>query len=1330
MLGLRDVHEGGTTRVAIDGDHVLTGGADGVVALFPIKRWPQSASLWARQCHESGVSYVILHDALHLALSCGRDGKIVLHENINETGDDANKSTSRVICRVTGEVRCLYFDAVQQRLFVGGDSLRCLHMTGNRMNIQTIPLPIPHPLVALALSPCGRLLAVANAGGTIAVIGVVPPAASPSKSEKADPFTQSETQLSERELLEVEMLRKVRFIFHNILSPSAKREDACTYRMQWCQTSGGAVLAIPTATEVLIYQVSGDFASLSGYQMRCMGGLHGEKLMDFHSVGLYPLSSQRMMCVMASQEGLYMAKVSNGKLAMTHHHLQKYDSEHSITDMQVNERTGDVVVGLLSGKVSLLHRVAPKSLDTVKTTMPQSSKEKHHIANAEGDTNRDAETVDDDEGSKTIDKRTKAKLRKERVGHFKRAPSEKDFINDASTSTGSRDGMSDADGSSSETNSVSGTDASEEEVEEDLEKVVRDLKRHGTDFTDVDGTVRSSRWRKEDPRRVVASIRRQPSRFLDDEAEEASSGDADEEDEMASQEDGYGERVHRHHTHEMDDSKGGVPYEGEGGSDACDRSSVSAQGTTAGSPNDVVAASMPRHSPMVRDYSFQVGATPPGDEGSCYLAYNSVGFIRCTRDAATVHFHDISHPAVRINENGVILMGTLSPVGVGFVVLPSDVGGDTEMIDSVDDAPRLVVYFRTFVSLGAQSDWRVRLLPGETVRCMVAGIRFIAVATSRYLRLFLFSGLEIGVLSKFSKVVTMAGTSSQKLMDSYKVDFDPLAVVYLEGGELKMEVINVVNRSNVVPARVVPLTESSDGTTHELQWFGWSEDGPLHTADTAGVVRMYTESWGGSWVPVYDPRSIADSSTNLWIWGVNDKSLYAYRSSATAGSLYPAAVSGGLPTEHVPLFIPLTRTMNEKDLVTWDYMLRREIRTDELKLHSNVYTKAIALHDARHDNKLLGLFQWALQEQFAARAFDFATLMELRDNVMVCAKEANKKGSSKLMEELIARYDRLKTVSRRKCTLPLEGSVMSEKGRDPPQRKPLLKEKEDLQRGEPREATQHSPEKTGSGNITEAAPTKTKPTSVGPADFETPNKQLAGANSVKTLEISPSSKSVTTATTITTVQSPPMRQRVTFKLPSGGSNFTADTQSTLTQTTATTTTTTAEVRKSAPAPSSAPAAKPTNPFTRSTPGARAAAPPAAAPSPPIPTRVDVLNEPIELIGGSQPVFRAAGDGGLARPPTGPPRTTFLAAAVPSPALGVRGKPVDPFLRRDQEEVEEGGGGLTVQAVLGKEDPDAESSLPPSNLFGEALRKRYREDDDVDGQQDELALPALAVPRIA
>ncbi|RNC30250.1 hypothetical protein TcCL_Unassigned07238, partial [Trypanosoma cruzi] len=195
------------------------------------------------------------------------------------------------------------------------------------------------------------------------------------------------------------------------------------------------------------------------------------------------------------------------------------------------------------------------------------------------------------------------------------------------------------------------------------------------------------------------------------------------------------------------------------------------------------------------------------------------------------------------------------------------------------------------VALGAQSDWRVRLYPGETVRCLTAGIRFTAVATSRYLRLFSLSGLELAVLSLFPRIVAMVGTNSSKIMRSFKADFDPLAVCYLEsGGEMRLQVLDVGSRSVVLPPVVVPLTTHSDGSLHQLQWMGWSEDGPLHFADTAGVLRMFTFNWGGSWIPVLDPRCMADQTYNLWIWGVSDEAVFAYR-SCKSDPPYPVCYS-------------------------------------------------------------------------------------------------------------------------------------------------------------------------------------------------------------------------------------------------------------------------------------------------------------------------------------------------------------------------------------------------------------------------------------------------------
>ncbi|KPI87563.1 hypothetical protein ABL78_3360 [Leptomonas seymouri] len=978
MLAFREAHSQGATRVSIGGQHILTGGADGVVSLFPSKQWPKSAALWSFNCHEGAVTDVVLADTLDLALSCGRDGRILLHENISEKA----KLVSRVICQVTGEVRCLQLDAERRRVYIAGDSLRCLEMAQDRFNIHTIPLVVAFPIVTLAVSPCGRYLAMGGAAGDLGVVPTPPPsmAAASMGAVAAD---------------------KAQFIFRSVLSPTAKRDDAVRYRMAWCAAeAGGLLLMVPTATEVRVYQLD-DAAAPS--RMRSIGGLHDRQLMDLHGALVYRVTTRRLACVMAARDGIFIGKVEAKSLAMSRHTSEHYrnatNEVAAVTDVQVNAANGDVVVGLSDGRVSLLRKA---SLRELKPTAGKVTAKDITATPVDGEVGGEAT---DEAAAKAQETHSHAELRKTRS---KMEEEDDDFINDD-------DDDSASESSAESTSSFSDGSSDSGVAPEDFGKVVVDLQRNGASVHDND-EERPSRWRDEDAEAALehaereAERQRARSRFLDDEAEEGSAVD---EDEDVDEEDRYDGASVEGLVEEREDGEG----DDFGGRNAASHSTSSAN-----------AHLLAARAPAAQDYSFQVGATPAGEEGSCYLAYNSVGYIHCSRDATTVHFHDISYPAVRVQLRDTIVMGSLSPVGAGFVVVPTE---PSDAQGSVDEAPRLTVFYHAFTPLGAQSEWRVPLLAGETVRCMAAGIRYLAVATSHYLRIFSLSGLELAVLSKCQRIVTMVGTSSRKLMSSFKADFDPLAIVALSGtGELQMEVIDVGSRAAALPARTIPLTELPDGTTHQLQWLGWSEDGLLHTADTAGVVRMFTEDWGGTWVPVYDPRTLVDQSYALWVYGVSDNTLLAYRYSRDDPS-YPAAAASGLSTELVPLFLPLTRTMGGEGLDRWDKVLRQQIRSDELKRHSAFYNATIAKYDDIHDHHLLQFFESALKGQQTTRALELAMLMETHDRIIKCVQLANSSGYTKLVPKLLALYEmRMASKSKRRCTLPLKETMLSDKKKD------------------------------------------------------------------------------------------------------------------------------------------------------------------------------------------------------------------------------------------------------------------------------------------------------------
>lgn len=1243
MLSLKAAHHPGLTLSSAGQSLVLTGGSDGVVSLFSNKALVSNSrccpSIWSRRCHDGAVTAVCLSEGHALGFSCGRDGKVILHEhlslntivsstNVGETADnspslsemttDLNQNfvqpTSRVICRVTGECRCLWFDGPRHRLFIGGDSLRCLLMDQKPFQIITIPLVVPHPIVAVSCNETGDLLAMASAvsdgpgeGGAVGVVSVQPKFLQQRQIEQQQQQQQSlamESQSSQsmggaHGVLEagnsindpnfLSMHRSVRFRLPSTICHSVIRGELTALKMCWITVPGKnssrsknmngeneesqidiesqgerisptlstetsllqspQLLLIPGKSNVQVYRFQpASNAPYVAHRMDLVGSVHGashleEMLSDpcyYFSVSAYRLSARRFMCVMSTTGGVTAVKLDTTKLSTVVTTSQGYTNLSNmveasadasqkvimVSSVDVCPQTGNVVVGLSDGNISFLKHFAPKEGKEVAPPLGvghhqtvkhkrESGKEKNE-ENEEENNSTSLKTVrrmgevpvstllDEEEGPSIHPRRhhNRQNQKKEEKKNLPEMSDDSSFINDASDSESVSSTASSSRSSSSSSSSSS--------ADEDFSEVVHDLKRANGFGSDLpNGSSRPSRWRKKDTREAMSEATRElrahptaTSRFLDDEADEISSEEVRNELREAEEELGYGDAGGDDFEDDYEEEDRGLDDEEE--------DIYKNEGTLQEQPTEGRVGGYVDGAFVMRPYSFQIGATPfstgkttsaPLDlevegpdglsqgvtettgvvneeaVGSCYLAYNGVGYIHQMSQSTVIHFHNVAIPAIRLREAGEVRMGTLSPVGAGFAISSSedDDEGDIDTFKEIKRNHHTLIYYRSFASIGAQSEWRLRLPRNENVLAMAAGMQYLAVATTKFLRIFSTSGLEVAVLSKYSFIVTLLGMGSQRLYENVTKTsgsqcMDPLVVVYMDpSGDHCFEILDITTRTSISSPQSLALTPTYDkGPLHQLQWIGWSDDGPLHTVDTAGVVRMFTKSWGGSWIPVYDPacaespapksaESVSHSAsrysphtltmqrgrTYLWVWGVSDRQLFAYRCSETV--LYPLAVAGGLPVEHVPLFLPLAKhPLGDRQSATWESLLRQQIRTDELKQRSEFYTAALAKRDAVHDATLIDLFSSSLKDHQTTRAIDIAQRLELRDNIETCAKLANKAGYGQLVQRLLKNLEeRMKKKIKRKCALPLEGSAVSEKEKDRILRRLLLKEKKE-----------------------------------------------------------------------------------------------------------------------------------------------------------------------------------------------------------------------------------------------------------------------------------------------
>ncbi|CAD2219185.1 hypothetical protein AGDE_16096 [Angomonas deanei] len=353
MSDLRHVYEGsGLTRVCVDGQHVITGGSDGVVALFLTKRWPTSSALWARKCHgDSAVTCAVLDDKLSLAITAGRDGRVVLHERIHDAPESVS---SRDLCRLKGEVRCLLYDAPRKRIFVGGNAFHCLHMRENKYEISTYPLPsefAASPITAASVSPCGQLIALANTAGQITLLSsTIPPTSSetlPSEEESAGPYAKVRTRIVER-----------------TFTSRSKTDDNTAYNLSLVQSVSGLFLFVPTSTNVSVYKVELKDGTTPHLRLATSltTGTDG-----YHGAVAYSTSVKDMACVVGTIHRTVSFKLSDGKRGLTssiHRQREHQSEETTATALSVCVATGDVAVGLNNGSILLLPKFSKSAFRT------------------------------------------------------------------------------------------------------------------------------------------------------------------------------------------------------------------------------------------------------------------------------------------------------------------------------------------------------------------------------------------------------------------------------------------------------------------------------------------------------------------------------------------------------------------------------------------------------------------------------------------------------------------------------------------------------------------------------------------------------------------------------------------------------------------------------------------------------------------------------------------------------------------------------------------------------------------------------------------------------
>lgn len=255
--------------------------------------------------------------------------------------------------------------------------------------------------------------------------------------------------------------------------------------------------------------------------------------------------------------------------------------------------------------------------------------------------------------------------------------------------------------------------------------------------------------------------------------------------------------------------------------------------------------------------AIQPGATPQLPGKRRFLCYSMLGSITTMEHEGYSHieidFHDTSS-GPRVPAMTDYFGFTMASLNENGSVFANPCKGEKNMS---------TLMYRPFGTWANNSEWSMRF-EEEEVRAVALGTGWVAAITScNFLRIFTEGGLQRHILSLDGPVVTAAGFK------------DELAVVThasppLPSNEqiLEFRVFNI--RSGTQPRRGrLPLTPGSC-----LSWFGFSEEGHLSSFDSTGVLRVFTNQYGGSWLPLFSASKLKKSEENYWVVGLNSSKLF------------------------------------------------------------------------------------------------------------------------------------------------------------------------------------------------------------------------------------------------------------------------------------------------------------------------------------------------------------------------------------------------------------------------------------------------------------------------
>lgn len=300
---------------------------------------------------------------------------------------------------------------------------------------------------------------------------------------------------------------------------------------------------------------------------------------------------------------------------------------------------------------------------------------------------------------------------------------------------------------------------------------------------------------------------------------------------------------------------------------------------------------------------FKPGSTPVGLQ-SRFMVWNSVGVVRQyvgdgdEDSSIDVEFHDTSvHHSLHLSNNAGYSMADLSKEAL---LLASD--GDADSGASAGSADGSQLFCMHFGSWDAAKEWAVSMPDGERIEALALSDRWLAAATSRRtVRLFTTCGSQLGTFSVGGRVVAMAA-QGRSLMVAYH-----RGAVASGDQYLAVELVEIKGRMwRNLCNRDLPLSPCAT-----LSWLGFSDEGTPVAYDSAGVLRLLSQSLGILWVEISNLKAqVKGRSDNYWLVGVSEQSRQA-RCVYCRGSTFPPTLPR--PVISLQSFqMPFCEMLNEK----------------------------------------------------------------------------------------------------------------------------------------------------------------------------------------------------------------------------------------------------------------------------------------------------------------------------------------------------------------------------------------------------------------------------------